>query len=77
MVTRGKAKAGGPNRTTARARPSVAEEGDDLQRDAPGFEAASTAACKRKAEDSINDKLAAMAATITQLVMARKQTAES
>jgi hypothetical protein len=77
MVTRGKAKAGGPKRTTARARLSVVEEGDSLQHDAPGFEAASTAARKRKAEDSINDKLAAKAATIAQLVMAQKQTAES
>ena len=30
MVTRGKAKAGGAKRTTARTRPSVAESGDGL-----------------------------------------------
>jgi cyclophilin family peptidyl-prolyl cis-trans isomerase len=77
MVTRGKAKAEGPKRTTARARLSMVEEGDGLQHDAPDFEAASTAARKRKAEDSINDKLAAKSATITQLAMAQKQTAES
>ena len=77
MVTRGRAKAGGPKRTTARTRAGVAEEGDGLQHAAPGFEAASTAARKREAEDSINDKLAAMAATIIQLVMAQKQAVES
>ena len=77
MMTRGKAKAGGARRTTVRIRPSVAEEGEGSQQVAPGYEAASTAARKRKAEDSVNDKLVAMAATITQLVMAQKQTAES
>jgi hypothetical protein len=77
MVTRGKAKAGGPKRTTARTRAGVAEEGDSLQHAVPGFKAASTAARKRRAEGSINDKLAAMAATIIQLVMAQKQTVES
>jgi urease gamma subunit len=60
-----------------RVRPSVVEAGDGSQQCAPGFEAASTAARKRKAEDSVNDKLTAIAATITQLVMAQKQTAKS
>ena len=77
MVTRRKAKAGGAKRTTMRARPSMVEGGDSSQQVAPGFEAASTAARKRKAEDSVNDKLTAMAATISQLVLAQKQTAES
>jgi hypothetical protein len=77
MVTRGKAKAGGARETTTRVRPSVVEKSDGPQQVAPGFEAASTAARKREAEDSVNDKLMAMAATISQLVMAQKQTAES
>jgi hypothetical protein len=47
------------------------------QQDAPGFEAASTAARKRKAEDSVNDKLTAMAATIEQLAAGQKEMAES
>jgi len=36
-----------------------------------------TAARKREAKDSVNDKLAAMAETISQLVTAQKQTTES
>src|ERR1700712_1959374 len=77
VAAKGKAKAGGTKRATMRGRSSVVEAGDGSQQFAPGFEAASTVARKRKAEDSVNDKLAAMAATITQLVMAQKQTAES
>jgi hypothetical protein len=77
MVTRGKAKAGGARRTTIRAIASGTEREEGSQRSAPGFEAASTAARKRKAEDSVNDKLTAMAATISQLALAQKQTAES
>ena len=77
MVTRGKARAGVAKRTTTRVRPSVVEGGEGSQQAAPGFEAASTAARKRKAEDSVNDKLAAMTETISQLVAAQKQTAES
>ncbi|KAM0703119.1 hypothetical protein Q7P35_009057 [Cladosporium inversicolor] len=77
MVTRGKVRAGGARRTTTKVRSSVMDEGDGSQQIAPSFEAVSTAARKRKAEDSVNDKLTAMAATITQLVMAQKQTAES
>jgi hypothetical protein len=50
MVTRGKAKAGGVKRTTTRIRPSVVEEGGGSQRAAPSFEAASTAARKRKVD---------------------------
>jgi hypothetical protein len=68
MVTRGKANAGGPTRTTTRVRPSVVEESDGSQQVAPGFEAASTAARKRMAEDSVNDKLTAMVATIERLI---------
>jgi len=68
MVTRGKAKAGGAKRTTMKVRPSVAEGGDGSQQVVPGFEVASTAARKRKAEDGVNDKLTAMAATIEQLM---------
>jgi hypothetical protein len=55
----------------------MVEGGDGSQQGAPGFEAASTAARKRKAEESANDKLTAMAAAISQLVMAQKQMAES
>jgi hypothetical protein len=77
MVTRGKAKAGRVEKTTIEIRSSVVEEGEDSQQATPGFEAASTVTCKRKAENSVNDKLTAMAATITQLVMAQKHTAES
>ena len=54
MVTRGKAKAGGPKRVTMMVRPRVVEAGDGSQKFAPGFEAASTAARKRKAENSAN-----------------------
>jgi hypothetical protein len=43
---------------------------------APRFGVASTAARKRKAEDSVNDKLTAMAATIEQLMAVQKETAE-
>ena len=70
MVTRGKARAGGVKRTTIRIRPSVVDGGGGSQQAAPGFEAVSTAARKRKAEDSVNDKLTAMAATIEQLMTA-------
>lgn len=77
MVTRGRAKAGGTKITTMRVRPSVVEGGEGSQQAAPGFQTASTAARKRKAEDRVNDKLAAMAETIAQLVTAQKQTAES
>jgi hypothetical protein len=70
MVTREKSKAEGLEKTTARTRAGVAEEGDSLQHAAPGFEAALTTARRRKAGDSINDKLAAIAATIAQLIIA-------
>jgi hypothetical protein len=70
VVTRGKAKAGCAKRMTMRVRPSVVEEGDGSQHAAPGFQATSTAARKRKAEDSVNDKLTMMAATIERLVAA-------
>jgi hypothetical protein len=77
MVTRRKAKAGGAKRTTTRVRPSIVEGGNGSQHAAPGFEAASIAARKRKAEDSANDKLTTMAATIEQLMAAQKEMAES
>jgi hypothetical protein len=77
MVTRGKTKAGGAKRTTMRVRPSVVEGGNGLQYAAPGFEAASIAARKRKAEDSANDKLTTIAATIERLMAAQKEMAES
>lgn len=77
MVTRGKAKTAWARIMTTKVTPSVAEEGGGSQQVAPGFEAASTAARKRKAEDSGNDKLAAMAATIEQLMAAQKEIAES
>lgn len=48
------------------------EGGGASQQAAPSFEAASTAARKRKAEDSVNDKLTAMATTIGQLMAAQK-----
>jgi DNA polymerase III alpha subunit (gram-positive type) len=41
------------------------------------FEAVSAAKRKRKAGDSVNDKLAAMVETITQLMTVQKQMAES
>ena len=61
MVTRGKAKAGGLKKTIMKVKPRVADGSEDLQQVTPGFEAASSAVRKRKAEDSVNDKLAAMA----------------
>ncbi|KAM0724072.1 hypothetical protein Q7P37_000252 [Cladosporium fusiforme] len=77
MVTRGKARAKGAKRTIMRVIPSVVDGGQDSQPAAPSFEAASTAARKRKAEDSVNDKLAAMAATIEQLMDVQRQMVES
>jgi hypothetical protein len=53
-----------------RVRSSAIEDDSVSQPAPPGFEAASTAARKRKAEDSINNKLAAMVETIVQLVTA-------
>jgi hypothetical protein len=47
---------------------NVLEGGEGLQQVPPGFEAAATAARKRKAEDSVNDKLTVIAATIEQLM---------
>lgn len=77
IVTRGKAKAGVTKRTTMRVRPSVVEESGSSHRAAPGFEAASTAARKRKAEHSVNDKLTMMTATIEQPMAAQKEMGES
>ena len=53
MVTRRKAKAGGAKRTAMKVRPSMVKEGSGSQQVAPGLEAASTAARKRKAEDKL------------------------
>ena len=77
MVTRGKAKAGGLKKTIMKVKPRAANVGEDLQQVTPGFEAASTAVRKRKAEDSVNDKLAAMADAIAQLAMAQKDMTEN
>jgi hypothetical protein len=63
--------------TTMRVRPSAVEGSESSQQAAPSFEAAVTAARKRKAEDSVNDKLTAMAVTIEQLIAAQKEMAES
>lgn len=77
MVTRGKAKAGRFKKTITKVKPRVANGGEDLQQITPGFEAASTAVRKRKAEDSVNDKLAATADAIAQLAMAQKEMTEN
>jgi seryl-tRNA synthetase len=60
-----------------RVRQSLLEGGEGSQQAALGFEAVSTAARKRKAEDSVNDKLTAMAATVERLMTAQKEMAES
>ena len=77
IVTRGKARAGGVKRTTMRSRPSVLEGGEGSQQAPPSFEAAATAARKRKAEDSVNDKLTVTAAIIEQLMATQREMAES
>jgi hypothetical protein len=77
MVTRGKAKAGGLKKTVTKVKPRVADGSKDLQQVTPGFEAASTAMRKRKAEDSVNDKLAALADAVAQLAMAQKDMTEN
>lgn len=68
MVTRREARAGVAKRTTTIVRSSATENDGASQQAPPSFDAASTAACRRKAEDSFNDKLAAMAETIAHLV---------
>jgi predicted nucleic acid-binding Zn-ribbon protein len=77
MVTRGKARAVGLKKATMRVRPSVADGSEGLQQVTPDFEVVSTAVRKRKAEDSVNDKLAAMADAIAQLAMAQKEMTEN
>lgn len=77
MVTRGKARAGRVKTATMRVRSSAGEDGGASLKVAPRFVAALTAARKRKAKDSVNNKLTAVAETIAQLVAAQKQTAES
>jgi hypothetical protein len=76
-VPRGKVTVGETKKMSMRAGPRVVEKSEGSQQIAPSFEAASTAARKRTAEDSVNDKLAAMAETIGQLVTAQRRTAES
>jgi hypothetical protein len=44
---------------------SVVKGDEVLQQAASGFEVTSTAACERKVEVSVNDKLAAMAETVS------------
>jgi hypothetical protein len=56
---------------------NVLEGGEGLQQVPPGFEAAAMAARKRKAEDSVNDKLTVIAATIEQLMATQREMAES
>jgi hypothetical protein len=56
---------------------NVLEGGEGLQQVPPGFEAAATAARKRKAGDSVNDKLMVIAATIEQLMATQREMAES
>ena len=72
-MTRGKARAGGVKKTTVRVGPSVADRGEDLQQVAPAFKVALTVVRKRKAEDSVNDKLVVMADAIAQLAIAQKE----
>lgn len=76
MVTRGKARAGGVKKTVVRVRSIVADQGEGSQRNALAFEAAWCAGRKRKAEESVDENLAEMAATITELMRVRKQMAE-
>lgn len=56
-VTGGKARLGGIRRAVIKA---IQEWDESLQQTAAYFEAASAAERKRKAEESVNDKLAAM-----------------
>jgi hypothetical protein len=76
-VKRGKAREGGVKMTAIKVRSSVVERGEGPQQVARTFEAVATAIRKRKAEDSVNDKLTAMTATIEQLMAAQKEIAES
>jgi hypothetical protein len=77
MVTRGKARAVWLKKATTRVRPSVADGSEGLQQVTLGFEVASTAVRKRKAEDSVNDKFAAVADAIAQLAMAHEEMTEN
>lgn len=56
-MTGGKARLGGIRRAVIKA---IQEWDESLQQTAAYFEAASAAERKRKAEESVNDKLAAM-----------------
>lgn len=72
-MTRGKARAGGAKRTVVEIIQSAAHQGEGLLRAALTFEAALAVERKRR----VNDKLTAMAATITELMEAQEQMAES
>jgi len=74
---RGKAKGRGAKRTIIRVGQTIVEERDGSEQVAPGFKAASTATRKGKAEDSVNDKLTTMAATVERLMAAQKEMAKS
>lgn len=76
MVTRGKARAGGVKKTVVRGRSIVAGQGEGSQRNTLAFKAAWSAERKRKAEESVDENLAEMAATITELMRVRKQMVE-
>lgn len=67
----------GPKKTVVRAKPSVVGQIESSQQTALTFEAASTAERKRKAEERVDDKLPAMATTITELMGVQKHMAES
>lgn len=77
MVIRGKARASGAKRTVVKLRTRIIGEKEGVPQTARTFEAIFTAERKRKAEDSVNDKLATMATAIAQLTTAQKQMAES
>lgn len=51
-----------------RVRPSAVDGGEDLQQVTPTFVGTAAAIGKRKAEDSVNNKLTAMAATVTPII---------
>ena len=77
MVTRAKAKGGGVNKGGGRPRMSMlttSEAGHPL---AFTFEAASAAERKRKAEDSVDERLTTLTQTSKQLMAAQKEMTES
>lgn len=76
IETRGRARASGATRTVIKVVQSAMKQNESLQQAAASFEAASAAERKRKSEESVNDKLTAMAATIAELVSIQKQLVE-